>query len=150
MQAIADAGYLVVAPDHRDATCGSLARWFTPAEAPFGHPEQWTPDAYRDRHDDIVRLIAALHIDRDFGSRIDWSRLALAGHSLGGYTVMGLGGAWPQWAHPGSQSGAGIVAVFAALGRAARSVRPYRAGDVSGRHARFRHHPGDRESRWCL
>ena len=28
---------------------------------------------------------------------VDWSRLGLAGHSLGGYTVLGLCGAWPSW-----------------------------------------------------
>jgi len=28
---------------------------------------------------------------------VDWSRLGLAGHSLGGYTVLALAGAWPSW-----------------------------------------------------
>jgi pimeloyl-ACP methyl ester carboxylesterase len=28
--------------------------------------------------------------------RADWSRLGLVGHSLGGYTVLALAGAWPQ------------------------------------------------------
>jgi predicted dienelactone hydrolase len=27
----------------------------------------------------------------------DLGRLGLVGHSLGGYTVLGLGGAWPSW-----------------------------------------------------
>ena len=54
MTALAAAGYLVVAPNHRDATCnGGSARW----------------------------------IDRP-----EW-RFGLIGHSLGGYTVLGLGGA---------------------------------------------------------
>jgi predicted dienelactone hydrolase len=56
MTALASAGYLVVAPNHRDATGnGGSARW------------------------------------------IDWQRFGLIGHSLGGYTVLGLGGVWPSW-----------------------------------------------------
>lgn len=35
-----------------------------------------------------------------FSTRIDWSRVALAGHSLGGYTVLGLAGAWQSWKLP--------------------------------------------------
>ena len=42
-------------------------------------------------------LLAALRDVGYLSPRIDWSRLALAGHSLGGYTVLGLAGAWPQW-----------------------------------------------------
>src|ERR1700759_2632687 len=50
MEALAAAGYLVAAPNHRDATCnGGLARWFERSEAGFGQPEQWTPATYRDR-----------------------------------------------------------------------------------------------------
>jgi hypothetical protein len=39
----------------------------------------------------------ALKSDPKWGKVIDWSRVALAGHSLGGYTVLGLGGGWPNW-----------------------------------------------------
>ena len=39
----------------------------------------------------------ALPDDARFRERVDTSRLALVGHSLGGYTVLGLGGAWPSW-----------------------------------------------------
>ena len=31
----------------------------------------------------------------------DWKRCGLVGHSLGGYTLLGLGGAWPSWRFDG-------------------------------------------------
>lgn len=46
-------------------------------------------------------LLSALQRDSNFNTRIDWSKVALAGHSLGGYTVLGLAGAWPTWKLPG-------------------------------------------------
>jgi len=96
--ALAGAGYIVFAPQHRDATCdGGGARPSDPAEEPFVKPGLWSDAAYRDRAEDIKRLIAALKGDDAWRRLIDWSRLGLAGHSLGGYTVLGLAGAWPQW-----------------------------------------------------
>ena len=38
--------------------------------------------------------------DPRFKDKIDFTRLGLVGHSLGGYTVMGLAGAWPSWTMP--------------------------------------------------
>ncbi len=100
MEAFATAGYLVFAPNHRDAACGgqgSRGRSTGAASAPLGRPSQWTSATYRDRADDITRVIDALRGDDRFRTRANWTRLALAGHSLGGYTVLGLGGAWPDW-----------------------------------------------------
>src|SRR5262249_30759526 len=84
----------------RDAVCGGRGSRGGPrsaADAPFGRPSQWTAATYRDRANDITRLIDTLRNDERFRSRANWTRLALAGHSLGGYTVLGLGGAWPEW-----------------------------------------------------
>jgi predicted dienelactone hydrolase len=101
MDAFAAAGYLVVAPNHRDATCrGGGASWSEKSAVPFRDPAQWTDASYRDRANDIRRLIDALATDPRFRSRADLSRLALAGHSLGGYTVLGLAGAWLSWKTP--------------------------------------------------
>lgn len=100
MEAFASAGYLVFAPNHRDAACGgqrSKGRSTSAAGPPLGRPAEWTSATYRDRADDITRLIDALRSDDRFRTRANWRRLALAGHSLGGYTVLGLGGAWPDW-----------------------------------------------------
>jgi predicted dienelactone hydrolase len=97
MEAFAAAGYLVLAPNHRDATCNNGgSHWTERAAEPFGKPESWNDSVYRDRADDIRKLVAALAHDR-FGARADLARLGLVGHSLGGYTVLGLGGAWPAW-----------------------------------------------------
>jgi pimeloyl-ACP methyl ester carboxylesterase len=70
-------------------------------EAPFRRPEAWSDATYRDRRDDIVAVLDALRLDPAFEGKIDWSRLGLMGHSLGGYTVLGLAGAWPGWRIPG-------------------------------------------------
>lgn len=95
MHAFANAGYLVIAPDHKDAH-GSPETNFRP-QVSFKKSDQWNDKTYVDRHDDIVALIDALHHDPAWNNRIDWNQLALCGHSLGGYTVLGLAGAWPSW-----------------------------------------------------
>ena len=102
MEAFASAGYIVLAPNHRDAVCqGGSARWSDKLATPFQRPEAWTAESFRDRADDVRHLIAAIANDERFRSRVDLSRLGLAGHSLGGYTVLGLAGAWPEWKLPG-------------------------------------------------
>jgi predicted dienelactone hydrolase len=93
MRAIADDGFLVIAPNHQDAGRG---RSFKP-EAPLGRPSDWSDTTYLDRADDIRNLLKVLRNDPDWSRQIDWQRLALAGHSLGGYTVLGLAGGWPSW-----------------------------------------------------
>jgi predicted dienelactone hydrolase len=95
MQAMADAGYLVMAPKHRDALDGGhLSEKLSPG---FGRPQDWNKDSCSYRFEDVRNVLDSLHKDSQWNSMIDWSRVALAGHSLGGYTVLGLAGAWPQW-----------------------------------------------------
>lgn len=106
-RAIADAGYFVVAPNHVDAVCGFSVGWFTLSRMPGKPAMLWTDADYRDRAEDIRTLVAALPNDPRFSARVDMARLALAGHSLGGYTVLGLAGAWPSWTL------AGVKAVLA-------------------------------------
>jgi len=95
MHALADAGYLVLAPRHADSNC----RLSIPDLSRQGFKPSlfWSDDDFRDRADDVRRIVAALPGDSRFRGRVDTSRLALVGHSLGGYTVLGLGGAWPSW-----------------------------------------------------
>jgi predicted dienelactone hydrolase len=102
MESFSADGYLVFAPNHLDATCnGGKGSWFSRAEIPFRDPGKWNESTYRDRADDIRRLVGAIGTDNRFRPRTDLSRVALAGHSLGGYTVLGLAGAWPSWKLPG-------------------------------------------------
>jgi predicted dienelactone hydrolase len=108
MEALVSAGYLIFAPNHRDAACnGGKASWLGRSEIPFRDPATWNETSYRDRAEDVRRLVNAIGTDNRFRTRADSFRLGLAGHSLGGYTVLGLGGAWPNWRL------AGIKAVLA-------------------------------------
>lgn len=95
---LAAAGYIVIAPDHADAVChdGPSALRYK-SDEPFRTPENWTDQTYQNRADDLRHLIQAAQADPAFAGKADWSRLGLMGHSLGGYTVLGLGGAWPSW-----------------------------------------------------
>ena len=97
MEAFAASGYLVFAPNHRDAACGEGGGRGGQTAAPLAKPETWTSATYRYRADDIAKLLNALRGDARYRQLADWNRVALAGHSLGGYTVHGLGGAWPEW-----------------------------------------------------
>ena len=94
-RALADAGYLVIAPRHADSNC----RLSIPELSRNGWKPSlmWSEDDFRDRADDVRKLVAALSNDVRFRGLVDIGRLALVGHSLGGYTVLGLGGAWPSW-----------------------------------------------------
>jgi len=95
MNALADDGYLVIAPNHKDAM--SAGAVFQKPEVPFARAAKWDDTIFKYRHDDIVQLIDGLKKDAKWNSLIDWSKLSLCGHSLGGYTVLGLAGAWPSW-----------------------------------------------------
>ena len=109
-EALADAGYFVVAPNHHDASCAMTFGGFGFSRLP-GKPSMfWTDEDYRDRAEDIRNLVTTLRDDVRFRGIANVSRLALMGHSLGGYTVLGLAGAWPKWTLPGVQA----VLAFAA------------------------------------
>ena len=98
MKAFASAGYIVFAPNHRDAVFNNgQVGLFGKAQTPFRHPAAWSENTFRDRAGDIRHLIDALQVNETFKARLDWSRLGLVGHSLGGYTVLGLAGAWSSW-----------------------------------------------------
>jgi predicted dienelactone hydrolase len=98
MKALADAGYAVFAPNHQDAGFGSSNAKVPLPQAPFRKPNLWTDDTYADRRNDIERLLDGLSHDPRYGKPpYDWQHVGLAGHSLGGYTILGLAGAWPEW-----------------------------------------------------
>jgi len=98
--ALADAGYLVIAPRHADSSC-SFSIWPSLSRMSLKPSSMWTDSDYRDRADDIRAVVNALADDPRYQRIADPGRLALIGHSLGGYTVLGLGGAWPSWQLPG-------------------------------------------------
>ena len=114
MEALAQAGYFVLAPNHRDAACGSAQGtddWYpgklfeklqsTPSQKPFYDPGAWSDATFKDRAADLKALLDAVLGEREFqGVPIDATRIGVAGHSLGGYTVLGVAGAWPSWKDP--------------------------------------------------
>ena len=101
MEALAHAGYMVLAPNHADARCGSARGTQTDTrrpEEPFQKPEQWSDATYRSRRDDIEAVLNwVLGAKRFEGVLINRRQIGIAGHSLGGYTALGLAGAWPSW-----------------------------------------------------
>jgi predicted dienelactone hydrolase len=101
-RALAAAGYFVVAPLHADSYCGDTTMDLPDvSRLPLKPSMLWSDSDYRDRAGDMQALVAALREDHALGARVDADRIALVGHSLGGYTVLGLGGAWPSWSLPG-------------------------------------------------
>jgi len=103
---IARHGYVVAAPDHRDAICGSAVLRKLPdrsgaTKPSFFAPQDWTDVAWRDRMLDLRETLHVALDDPELGPAIDASRIGLMGHSLGGYTVVGMAGAWSGWGLPG-------------------------------------------------
>lgn len=102
-RALAAHGYWVAAPNHKDNRCRSHARLprTKVPEQSFTSPELWDDTVYLDRAEDIKAVLAAIKQQPNIKEKIDFDRMGLMGHSLGGYTVLGLGGAWPSWKMPG-------------------------------------------------
>ena len=108
MQALAQAGYFVLAPNHKDAGCGSARdknKGWNPGkflsnrpDKPFQDDQAWSDATYKDRDADIEAVLNAVLRGKSFeGVRVDSRRIGIAGHSLGGYTALGVAGAWPSW-----------------------------------------------------
>jgi predicted dienelactone hydrolase len=104
MQALARAGYLVVAPNHKDAGCARGRHFGNGGRKPeiaFRDAGQWSDTTYRDRRDDIEAVLdAVLSRDQFAGLPVNRNHVGIAGHSLGGYTVLGLAGGWASWKDP--------------------------------------------------
>jgi dienelactone hydrolase len=89
---LADAGYIVVAPKHDDCLTGS-----TTPDVPWTKPENWTDQTNRNRRDDIHAVLDALP-SSTYSQYIEgFSNIGCMGHSMGGYTCMGVAGAWSSW-----------------------------------------------------
>jgi predicted dienelactone hydrolase len=95
--ALAARGYWVFSPRHADAGCG--ARPIERPEVPFGRPARWSDATFASRANDILAVHGALQASPAFSGRLDFSRVGYVGHSLGGYTVLGLAGGWSAWGH---------------------------------------------------
>lgn len=125
MRALAEAGFVVVAPDHA-GDVGSFCpdRRPEPSDLPLQFVEgllSGGPTFYEERGKDLKEVRQALLTDGDLAALINPDQVALVGHSLGGYTVLGLAGAWPSWTMDK------IVAVVAL----APFVQPFKTGEVA-------------------
>jgi predicted dienelactone hydrolase len=99
MQEIAGAGYAIFAPAHRDMDCAEdVSVWSQHSQASFLISTNWSDTTYYDRDQDIERLLDALGKDPRYRKpQFDFKHVGLIGHSLGGYVVLGVAGAWPRW-----------------------------------------------------
>ena len=94
MRALSKRGFLVAAPDHKDNLC---AEKLDLQKVIADLPRLSDDSVLSDRRDDLLALRKGLLAHPTLASSIDPKRIALVGHSLGGYTVLALAGARPGW-----------------------------------------------------
>ncbi|HLX43060.1 MAG TPA: hypothetical protein VKR43_06485 [Bryobacteraceae bacterium] len=100
---LARQGFVVAAPDHADAACTSDGPGFRIPPRPqvsFRKPNAWTDQTYVDRRQDIGNVITGMLASPVFGKIVNPGEIAGMGHSLGGYTILGMIGGWPSWKDP--------------------------------------------------
>jgi dienelactone hydrolase len=89
---LTSAGYIVVSPKHADCISGS-----TKPDLPWREPERWTKQTNSNRKDDIHKVLDALPSSNYAEYINSFKQVGCTGHSMGGYTCMGLAGAWDAW-----------------------------------------------------
>ena len=100
MEAFARKGYIVASLNHADSLFQKRTK---PIEPPkFADAKSWTDQKFRDRQEDMTALldhVLELNEKQDsfLHEHVDASVIGACGHSLGGYTVLGLAGAWDSW-----------------------------------------------------
>jgi len=141
MRALARDGILVAAPDHDDKDTRCPGRLPGREDLPQGFldPATWGPSFYEGRRKDLQDLRAALQTDPALSPLIDPGHVALVGHSLGGYTVLGLAGAWPSWKTGGI---AAVVALAPFVQPRRHAGRHRGSGAVPGRNGGQVDHAG--------
>jgi predicted dienelactone hydrolase len=98
-------GYVVAAPDHADAvTCGiddeGLRLGNLRTDQSFLDPRRWDDRSEIGRLQDMRAAMRLVADDPQLGRVTDVKRVGAVGHSLGGYTVLGMAGGWPSWKTP--------------------------------------------------
>ncbi len=89
---LANSGYTVMAVKHKDCISGD-----TTPDVSWRSPEQWSDATNSYRRDDMHALLDALP-GSDYAQYISsFDSVGCMGHSMGGYTCMGLAGAWASW-----------------------------------------------------
>ena len=97
-------GYVVAAPDHADAVCAvgadELNLGNMRIDRSFFDPASWNDRSQIDRLNDLRAVIRQVASDPQLARIVDTSHIGAVGHSLGGYTVIGMAGGWPTWKTP--------------------------------------------------
>ena len=147
-------GYVVAAPDHKDAVCriGSDEHNFgnMRTDQSFLEPDRWSERSHRDRLLDLRAVIDLVANDPQLGPTADVQRIGVIGHSLGGYAAIGMAGGWPSWKHADVKAVLALspyVLPFIST-RNARAAR--RARDVPGCPVRLGHHDQPRRRARCV
>jgi predicted dienelactone hydrolase len=103
MEEFARHGYIVAGVDHADSLRGRRGGRSERLGFPnFADAKSWDEAKFRDRKEDVSALLAHLLAlnakpgDRLF-AHVNADAIGAAGHSLGGYTVLGMIGGWPGW-----------------------------------------------------
>src|SRR5262245_53389023 len=99
---LARRGYIVAAPDHKDALCsvtGKGSPHSIKTDESFFAPDKWSDKTHADRRDNLERVIDSMmeSSQSEFRGSIAPGKIGLVGHSLGGYDVLGLAGGWDSW-----------------------------------------------------
>jgi predicted dienelactone hydrolase len=95
---LARRGYVVAAPDHYDSNCVTRTPPGPLVTALFSEPQNWSELTYKDRYQDIQDVLSYVSIQNpDLKTIVDMTRVGIVGHSLGGYTAVGLAGGWSTW-----------------------------------------------------
>ncbi len=74
-----------------------VSRQPAPLDVSFTNAESWNDTTYLDRRHDLVAAIDWLLSSAELGGQVDSGRVSVAGHSLGGYTAIGIAGGWDSW-----------------------------------------------------
>lgn len=92
-------GYVVAAPDHRDAGCAVGGDDLKPlgADKWLLAPPLWSADSAVDRARDLRDVMHLVAQDPALAPIVDASNVGAIGHALGGYTVIGMAGGWQSW-----------------------------------------------------
>lgn len=99
-EGLARRGYVVAALDHADSLRTRKGR--LPQVPNFADAKTWDDGRFRDRREDMAALIDHLlaqnRAEKSFlHRRIDEKAVGGIGHSLGGYTMLGMAGARATW-----------------------------------------------------
>ncbi|MBI3149580.1 MAG: hypothetical protein HYZ17_13810 [Betaproteobacteria bacterium] len=109
-EALAARGWIVVCPDHRDRHSavrsgvgqvpGANMRGLLRHAGEIAASTPMQRVNYHYRIDEMRQALDGVLVSPDFGPLIDRQRIAVGGHSFGGYTALGVGGTLPEYHDP--------------------------------------------------